>query len=148
MTTGIIIQARLNSSRFPRKVMQPINGKKLIDIVVDECKRDLNLRGTLEQIFERIVVNNYSMTVQIIEDNPVPVGQDESKAVYFDRRITPDSEINFEYGARLDTQYLYDKIRMLADPYPNAYVKLNDKIIRFKDAKLVNGVISGRYEIK
>ncbi len=39
MTTGIIIQARLGSSRFPRKVMQPINGKKLIDIVVDECKR-------------------------------------------------------------------------------------------------------------
>ncbi len=39
MTTGIIIQARLNSSRFPRKVMKEINGKKLIDIVVDECKR-------------------------------------------------------------------------------------------------------------
>ncbi len=39
MTTGIIIQARLNSSRFPRKVMREINGKKLIDIVVDECKR-------------------------------------------------------------------------------------------------------------
>jgi len=35
---GIIIQARLNSSRFPRKVMMPINGKKLIDIVLDECE--------------------------------------------------------------------------------------------------------------
>jgi len=39
MTAGIIIQARLNSHRFPGKVMHEINGKKLIDIVVDECKR-------------------------------------------------------------------------------------------------------------
>ena len=39
MSTGIIVQARLNSNRFPRKVFARINGKKLIDIVVDECKR-------------------------------------------------------------------------------------------------------------
>ena len=38
MNPGIIIQARLGSSRFPRKVLQEINGKKLIDIVVDECR--------------------------------------------------------------------------------------------------------------
>jgi len=39
MATGIIVQARLGSSSFPRKVMAQICGKKLIDIVVDECKR-------------------------------------------------------------------------------------------------------------
>ncbi len=36
---GIIIQARLNSRRFPNKVLAEINGKKLIDIVLDECKK-------------------------------------------------------------------------------------------------------------
>jgi len=34
---GIIIQARLNSSRFQRKILHPINDKKVIDIVLDEC---------------------------------------------------------------------------------------------------------------
>ena len=37
LNPGIIIQARLGSSRFPRKVLHEINGKKLIDIVLDEC---------------------------------------------------------------------------------------------------------------
>jgi len=38
MTPGIIIQARLKGSRFPNKVLREINGKKLINIVVDECE--------------------------------------------------------------------------------------------------------------
>lgn len=39
MTPGIIIQARLNSSRLPNKVLREINGKKLIDIVLHECEK-------------------------------------------------------------------------------------------------------------
>lgn len=39
MNPGIIIQARLNSSRLPNKVLKEINGKKLIDIVYDECTK-------------------------------------------------------------------------------------------------------------
>ncbi len=109
------------------------------------CKRDLDLRGTLNEIFERILKNNYDMTVQIIESNPVPVEQDESKAIYFERRKPENSEIGLEINS---IQHTYDKIRMLADPYPNAYIKLNDKTIKFKDAKLEDGKISGRYEIK
>ena len=37
LNPGIILQARLGSSRLPRKVMEEINGKKLIDIVLDSC---------------------------------------------------------------------------------------------------------------
>jgi spore coat polysaccharide biosynthesis protein SpsF len=39
MNPGIILQARLGSSRFPRKVLHNINGKKVIDIVLNECKK-------------------------------------------------------------------------------------------------------------
>ena len=39
MNPAIIIQARLGSSRFPRKVLKTIRGKKLIDIVYDECNK-------------------------------------------------------------------------------------------------------------
>ena len=39
MNPGVIIQARLNSSRFPNKIFREINGKRLIDIIVDECEK-------------------------------------------------------------------------------------------------------------
>lgn len=47
MTPGIIIQARLGSKRFPNKVLK-VNkwGKKLINIVYDECKKT-NLSVTI-----------------------------------------------------------------------------------------------------
>ena len=35
---GIILQARLGSSRFPYKVLHEINGVKLIDIILRRCK--------------------------------------------------------------------------------------------------------------
>ena len=39
MNPAIIIQARENSRRLPNKWSREINGKKLIDIVVDECMK-------------------------------------------------------------------------------------------------------------
>ena len=37
MTPGIILQARLHSSRLPYKVLKEIGGSKLIDIILDGC---------------------------------------------------------------------------------------------------------------
>lgn len=37
MTTGILIQARTTSSRFPNKVFHKINGKYSIEYVIEEC---------------------------------------------------------------------------------------------------------------
>jgi len=108
------------------------------------CKRDLNLRGTLDEIFERIVKNNYDMTCEIIEYHPVPVPQDNDKAVYFERRKPEDSELPLNSAI----EHIHDFIRMLADPYPNAFINISNKHITFKNSKLKNGVITGRYEIK
>lgn len=108
------------------------------------CKRDLDLTGSLEEIFERIIENNYHMTVEIIEHNPVPIPQNNDEAVYFERRKPADSEIT----NIISLDKTYDFIRMLADPYPNAFIVFKDKKILFKDANLKDGIISGRYEIR
>ena len=109
------------------------------------CKRDLDLSGSLNEIFERIIQNNYDMTVEIIEENPKPVAQDDSKSVYFDRRKPEDSEIQC---MDMPIKSLHDFIRMLADPYPNAYIRISNKYILFKNSELSNGKITGEYEIE
>ena len=108
------------------------------------CKRNLNLSGSLDNIFQRIIKNNYELTIEIIEKNPQPIPQDESEAEYYTRRKPEDSEIDMNE----DMTKIYDFIRMLADPYPNAFLMEGSRKIIFKDAKFDNGVISGRYEIR
>ena len=110
------------------------------------CQAYLSLEGSLNEIFERIIDNNYALTRKIIEENPVPIPQDDSKAVYYERRKPKDSEFHNFFIDSLET--IYDFIRMLADPYPNAFIKSGDKKITFKDAQLHDNKITGRYEIE
>ena len=109
------------------------------------CKRNLDLTGSLEEIFRRIIENNYNLTCEIIETNPKPVPQDEEFAVYYDRRKPADSQMTEK---NLPLKSWYDFIRMLADPYPNAFIKIDDKKIIFKNAEWGMDKITGRYEIE
>lgn len=108
------------------------------------CKRKLDLSGSLNDIFKRITQNNYDLTVEIIEKNPKPIPQDESQAEYFERRKPEDSLIDMD----MDIPQLYDFIRMLADPYPNAFTLINDKKLTFKDGHMFNNKIYGKYVIE
>ena len=44
MKSVIFVQARMSSRRFPGKVMKMINGKRLIDIVVDILKKSKKIK--------------------------------------------------------------------------------------------------------
>ena len=55
---GIIIQARLGSDRFPRKILHPINDKKLIDIVLDRCK-DTGLKTIVAYPYGDVELSKY-----------------------------------------------------------------------------------------
>ena len=107
-------------------------------------KEPLSLKGSLDEIFERIKQNNYTMTCNIIENHLLATLQDESKAVYFERRKPSDSQIKSLYGP---IDKIYDFIRMLADPYPNAFLIVDDKRILFKSAELSNEKIIVKAEI-
>ena len=55
------------------------------------------------------------------------------KPTYFKRRKPKDSELkNLNHSKK----YLYDFIRMLSDPYPNAFLQVGNKKIIFKFAFL------------
>ncbi len=85
-------------------------------------QQDLSLVGTLDDIFNRIENAGVELTVQLLKHGLQRVPQDHSKATFCKRRTPGDSEITAEELASKPAEYLFNKIRMLADPYPNAYI--------------------------
>jgi len=90
------------------------------------AQKYLDLTGSLNDIFSRIEVLGYDMTRHLFENGFDRIPQDHSNATFCRRRTPADSEITLEELVTKPSQYLYDKIRMLADPYPNAYIRTSD----------------------
>lgn len=90
------------------------------------AQKDLSLSGTLAQIFKRIEHAGIELTQNVLEQGLQGAPQDHALATYCKRRSPADSEITAEELASQPASYLYNKIRMLADPYPNAYITCAD----------------------
>lgn len=90
------------------------------------ARAPLSLEGTLDEVFERISALGLSLTRDLLHHGLHPVPQDHSQATYCKRRKPQDSEITLEELQQRDARYLHDKVRMLADPYPNAYIRTAD----------------------
>jgi len=89
-------------------------------------QKDLSLVGTLAEIFKRMEDAGVELTQNVLEHGLQRVTQDHALATYCKRRSPVDSEITIEELASQPAEYLYNKIRMLADPYPNAYITCAD----------------------
>ena len=94
-------------------------------------QKPLSLKGSLEEIFSRIIKNDYEMIVKIIQGK-YSLKKQSGKPSYFKRRKPDQSELKDLNNSK---KYLYDFIRMLSDPYPNAFIKIGKRKIIFKSAK-------------
>ena len=90
------------------------------------AQQDLDLTGTLDQIFSRIEDIGLKLTNELLTDGIQRMPQDHSSATLCERRTSTESEITHEELTNQSALYLYNKIRMLADPYPNAYIMTAD----------------------
>lgn len=86
----------------------------------------LSLEGSLEEIFRRITSAGVALTRRILAEGLVRIPQEHSKATYCKRRKPADSEITPEELRTATAEYLYNKVRMLAEPYPPAYIRTHD----------------------
>ena len=86
----------------------------------------LSLDGSLDDIFKRIENIGYDLSLDIINSNPKPIIQNHNEATYYKRRKPEDSEITINELKSKNSKYLINKIRMLSDPYPNAFIKTID----------------------
>jgi methionyl-tRNA formyltransferase len=116
---------------------QIINGEKISAVTVFKMGKGLDdgdiisqlpfsLEGDIKDIFKRMSDLGFSATFDIITKGYLLKRQDHTKATAFKRRKLKDSEITIDEIQTKSAEYLHNKIRMLTDPYPNAYIKCND----------------------
>ena len=82
-----------------------------------------SLKGELNDIFSRIIELDTFGIHHIMASNPKGIKQDESEATYCKRRKPEESEITIDEIMNKSAHELYDKVRMLNDPYPNAFIR-------------------------
>lgn len=116
---------------------QIINGEKKSAVTLFKMTRNLDdgdiyiqlpftLEGSLEDIFKRIIELGYKATIDIINNNYNLKKQNDSEATYYKRLLPSNSEITIDEIKNSSAEYLHNKIRMLNDPYPNAYLMTSD----------------------
>lgn len=131
---------------------QIINGEKMSATTILKVAEKLDqggilaqspfsLEGTLDDIFERIVEVGTKDTNRVLNDLALGkakiVKQDESKSSYYRRRKPEQSEIKLKDLQEKSAEELYNFIRALADPYPNAFIKCKDgRKLYFTGARL------------
>jgi methionyl-tRNA formyltransferase len=98
---------------------------------------ELNLEGNIREIFDRLTIIGTTLTAELLEYYPEEIMQEEKKATYYKRRTPKMSEITVDEIKSLSAEQLYNKIRCLTDPYPNAYILCGDgKKLFLKDASI------------
>ena len=97
---------------------------------------DLSLEGSISEIFERMTKIE-QIDIKILSGDFIPIEQNHKLATYCKRRKPEDSEITLEELSSMPAEYIYNKIRMLEDPYPNAYIKtIDNKRLILKKASI------------
>ena len=91
-------------------------------------QEEFSLSGNLSDIFTRITSLGIRGIRAICEDLDFNkcVEQDHEEATFFARRKPPASEIKLEDFTAYTAESIYNKVRALQDPYPNAYVTCKD----------------------
>ena len=94
-------------------------------------QQPFSLNGNLEDIFRRIVnIGQWGIRglIKQIDSSSVLQGtvQNKQEATYFKRRTPNMSEIKIEELLNCSAKEIYNKIRALQDPYPNAYIVCGD----------------------
>ena len=113
------------------KINEIIDGGDII------YQSELSLKGSLNEIFTRISKIGFSATQKILNSKKIKqIKQNHSKATYYKRRKPEESEITLKELKQSNLVYIYNKLRMLADPYPNPFIKIKKKKLIIKSFKI------------
>lgn len=116
-------------------------GNEKIDSGPIYSQSSFSLDGTIQDIFDRIVKIGTKDTLKVLHglsNNSIkPTEQNENEATFFKRRKPEESELTIKDFQEKTAEELYNFIRALSDPYPNAYILCrNGKKLLLKKAAL------------
>jgi methionyl-tRNA formyltransferase len=101
------------------------------------ASKKISLLGNIQEIFDRMTKIGILLTKKMLEKKYKDKKQIKSNHKIYKRLLPKDSEITIKDLQNKNSNYLYNKIRMLSDPYPNVFIKLKDgKRLIIKEAKL------------
>lgn len=93
---------------------------------------DMNLTGNMDDILGEMRSTAKTIYTRFLDDFPNFEWRQWPKSeTYRTPRKPVDSKISLEELSTLGTARLYDKIRMLESPYPNAFIEDEDGILYF-----------------
>ena len=85
-----------------------------------------SLKGQLKDVTNQMIPLGIKGIFYILNNKIKEHVQDESKATFFKRRTPKESEIKIDDFEKFSAKQLYNKVRSLQDPYPNAFVTCKD----------------------
>ena len=107
-------------------------------------QKNLSLEGSIQEIFSRMSENDYSFILKIINGKYKRKKQSGKSTTYY-RRKPKESELK---SLNHSVNYLYNFIRMLEDPYPNAFIRIGKQKLIFKKAIYNNKKLSLEVKIE
>lgn len=104
-------------------------------------KAELSLKGdTMVEIFNNLVESSITLLTDFLDEyqSITPVLPDTTQGSYFKRRKPSESRLTLNQMEEMSLQEIYNFIRSLTDPYPNAYLedKMGNKLL-FKEVKYI-----------
>ena len=95
---------------------------------------DLSLEGSMNDIFEELTRTAVILLTEFIDDYPNILWQTWPEEESIRQKRNPeDSELSKKNITNLSVKELYNFIRCLEDPYPNAYISDDTGTIYFKN---------------
>tara|TARA_B100000749_G_C18427993_1_gene466627 strand:+ start:964 stop:1626 length:663 start_codon:yes stop_codon:yes gene_type:complete len=107
-------------------------------------QKNLSLEGSIQEIFSRMSENDYSLILKII-NGKYKRRKQSGKPTTYSRRKPKESELK---SLNHSVNYLYNFIRMLEDPYPNAFIRIGKQKLIFKKAIYNNKKLSLEVKIE
>lgn len=84
----------------------------------------LSLHGNIEDIFQQLTSTSIQLLNEYLDDYPkITYKKWPKEEVVREKRIPTDSRLAKEQFASMTTEDVYDFIRCLGAPYPNAYIE-------------------------
>ena len=121
---GSPIQNQIMAGLLESKVSLMTLSDKKLDAGDIWGKNKFSLRGdNITKVFEAIEKSSVQLLNQFFDSYPniVPINQNISEGSYYRRRKPEESRILYDDIESLGLEYMYNKIRSLTAPYPNAY---------------------------